>query len=156
MNHFSAIITGSSIVLAEVNDAGLTSWLIGEETRPGSFADADTFLAWHGYGRTEAWDLTGAGVVARVERVDNLFNGTRAARLDQAVGTTHGPWKLGLATSIQDGDLITDQEFSATYVVAGSAPQDGGMKIHMVGEGQVWDDRHTSVFHGGVLIARKR
>lgn len=156
MNHFSAVITGSSLVLAEVNDAGLTSWLIAEEARPASFQEADTTLAWYGYGRTEAWDLVGAGVSARVEQIDNLFNGVRAARLDQAVGTTHNEFDLVPASSINNGDLVTDGDRSAIYVVGGSSTECGVTKLHQVGEGQTWDQHYTGEFRGLVWCARKR
>jgi hypothetical protein len=156
MNTFTAVITTATLVLAEVNDSGLTSQLIAEEPRPESFAAADTALAAHGYARTEAWDLTGAGVIATVEVVDNMFNGIRAARLDQAVGTTHDEFEPVLATSLRDGDLITDQDRSAIYVVAGSSLESGAMKVHAVGEGKTWEDRYTSTFSGVVWAARKR
>lgn len=72
MNTFTALITDSTIVLAEINDAGLTSWLIAEEPRPESFLEADRMLAAHGYGRTTAWELTGAGVIASVTSLNRM------------------------------------------------------------------------------------
>jgi hypothetical protein len=151
MKTYTATITGVALLVA-----GQTDWLVNE-VRPATFAAADTALAFASLGRTSAWELdTNGGVEATVAPVDNRFNGTVAARLDQAVGTTHGGIEAVLATSVQDGDLITDSDQSALYVVAGSRLEDGGMKIHMVGEGQVWDQRHTTVFHGLVWVARKR
>lgn len=157
MNVTTATITGFSLVVAERNDAGLVCQTLVTEAQPSSFAAADKALAFHSLARTAAWDLDENGQVsAPVAPVDNRFNGTVAARLDEAVGTAHGEVEAVLATSVQDGDLITDSDQSALYVVAGSAPSDGGMKIHMVGEGQTWADRHTTVFHGLVWVARKR
>jgi hypothetical protein len=157
MNATTATITGFSFVVAERNEAGLVCQTLVNEGQPASFAAADQALAFASLGRTAPWDLDVNGQVsAPVAPVDNRFNGTVAARLDQAVGTTHGEVEAVLATSVQDGDLITDQDQSALYVVAGSAPSDGGMKIHMVAEGKTWADRHTTVFHGLVWVARKR
>lgn len=156
MNHFSAVITGSTIVLAEVNDAGLTSWLIAEEARPESLAAADTMLAAHGYGRTEAWDLTGAGLYARVQQIDNLFCGTRAARLDQAVGTTHEPFEYDQARNVENGDLISDGELSEVYVAAATRTESDSTVIRMVREGGVWEDRFSGTFMPGQLVKRAR
>lgn len=154
MNHFSAAITTSTIVLAERNSSGLVCSIIGEEARPLSFAAADMALAAHGYGRTSAWDLGGADhITADIETVDNEFNGVRAARFDDALGTTHADsFELALAKTVENGDLVTDQEFSAVYVVAGS---DGTGKLHLVAEGKTWNDRHTAEF-GVIRVARKR
>lgn len=156
MNRFSAVITDATIVLAEVNDAGLTSWLIAEEPRPESFLEADRMLTANGYARIGAWDLTGAGVAATVAQVDNLFNGVRAARLDQAVGTTHDEFELVPASSVGNGDLVTDADRSAIYVVGGSSTECGVTKLHQVGEMKTWDDRYTGQFPGLVWAARKR
>ena len=158
MNTFSAVITGSSIVLAEVNDAGLTSWLIAEEARPESLLEADRMLAAHGYGRTEAWDLTGAGLHASVAPIDNRFNGTMAARLDQAVGTTHDEFQVMFAYQAQDGDLIGDMDLEGYAVVAGSRHEGEISRIHMVSEMKTWEDRYTTDFprHQLVQVARKR
>jgi hypothetical protein len=153
MNRFSAIITGQTIVLVERNSSNLVAWTIGEEARPASLADADMALAAHGYGRTGAWDLEGDNLAAPIAQVDNLFNGVRAARFDQAMGTTHADrFELVSATTVENGDLVTDAEESVVYLVAGS---DGTGKIHMVAEGKTWDDRFTSEF-GLIRVARKR
>jgi hypothetical protein len=157
MNATTATITGFSLVVAERNDAGLVCQTLVTEAQPVSFLEADRALAAHSLGRTAPWDLGANGLVsAPVAPVDNRFNGTVAARLDQAMNRTHGQFEPVLATSVEDGDLITDEEMSAIYVVAGSRLEDGGMKIHMVGEMKTWADRYTTVFHGLVWVARKR
>jgi hypothetical protein len=157
MNTTTATITGVSLVVAERNDLGLVCQTVFTEGRPATLADADTALAFHSLGRTSAWELDdNGGVEAPVVKIDNRFNGTVAARLDQAVGTTHDEFELVSATTVQDGDLITDADFSAVYVVAGSSLGSGAMKIHAVGEGKTWEDRYTSVFAGLVWTARKR
>lgn len=157
MNTTTATITGVSLVVAERNDLGLVCATLANEARPATLADADTALAFYSLGRTAAWELdNNGGVEAPVAKIDNRFNGTVAARLDQAVGTTHDEFDLVSATTVQDGDLITDAEFSAVYVIAGSSIESGAAKIHMVGEGRTWEDRHTSVFAGLVWVARKR
>jgi hypothetical protein len=152
-----ATITSGNIVLAEINDAGLTAHLIGEEDRPANFAAADMALAAHGYGRVGAWDLGGADhITAPIEKVDNLFNGVRAARFDDALGTTHDQFELATAASVGNGDLVTDSEFSEIYLVAGSSTELGVTKLHMVREGGTWDQHHTGQFEGLVQVARKR
>lgn len=152
MNHFSAVITSETIVLVERNASGLVCQTLGEEVRPLNLADADMMLAAHGYGRVGGWDLEGANLAAEIAPVDNLFNGVRAARFDAALGTTHeAAFELAAATTVDNGDLVTDAEFSAVYLVAGS---DGTGKLHMVAEGKNWDDRHTAEF-GLVRVARK-
>jgi hypothetical protein len=157
MNTTSATITGVSLVVAERNDFGLVCQTLVTEGRPATLAAADTALAFHSLGRTAAWELdNNGGVEAPVAKIDNRFNGTVAARLDQAVGTTHDEFELVSAATVQDGDLITDPEFSAIYVVAGSSLESGAMKIHAVGEGKTWEDRYTSIFEGLVWAARKR
>jgi hypothetical protein len=158
MNHFAATITGASIVLAERTGSGLVAWTIATEARPASFAAADTMLAANGYGRTAAWELDEAGnVSAPVAQIDNLFNGTRAARLDQAVGTTHEEFVMTNASKVENGDLISDRELSALYVVAGSSLETG-MKVHMVAEGKTWSDRFTTEFlrEELVMVARRK
>jgi hypothetical protein len=157
MNTTTATITGVSLVVAERNDLGLVCQTLVTEGRPATLAAADTALAFHSLGRTSAWELdSNGGVEAPVAKIDNRFNGTVAARLDQAVGTTHNEFELASATTVLDGDLITDSEFSAVYVVAGSSLESGAMKIHAVGEGRTWEDRYTSIFEGLVWVARKR
>jgi hypothetical protein len=153
MNRFSAVITGQTIVLVERNGSGLVCQTIAEEARPANLADADMALAAHGYGRTGAWDLEGENLSAPIATVDNEFNGVRAARFDAAMGTTHADrFELVSASTVENGDLVTDAEFSEVYLVAGS---DGTGKIHMVREGGTWEDRHTAVF-GLIRVARKR
>jgi hypothetical protein len=157
MNTTTATITGVSLVVAERNDLGLVCQTLVTEGRPATLAAADTALAFHSLGRTSAWELdSNGGVEAPVAKIDNRFNGTVAARLDQAVGTTHNEFELASAATVLDGDLITDSEFSAVYVVAGSSLESGAMKIHAVGEGRTWEDRYTSIFEGLVWVARKR
>jgi len=157
MNTTTATITGVSLVVAERNDLGLVCQTLANEARPATLADADKALAFYSLARTAPWELdNNGGVEAPVAKIDNRFNGTVAARLDQAVGTTHGEFEPVSATTVQDGDLITDSEFSEVYVVAGSSLESGAMKIHMVREGQTWEDRYTSTFTGLVWVARKR
>lgn len=157
MNATTATITGFSLVVAERNDAGLVCQTLVQAAQPSSFLEADRELAFHSLARTAAWDLDTNGTVsAPVAPMDNRFNGTVAARLDQAVGTTHGEFELVSASTIENGDLITDSEFSEVYVVAGSSWESGLMKVHMVREMGTWEDRHTSQFGGLVWIARKR
>jgi len=157
MNTITATITGVSLFVAERNDLGLVCQTLVTEGRPATLAAADTALAFHSLGRTAAWELdNNGGVEAPVVKIDNRFNGTVAARLDQAVGTTHDEFELVSATTVRDGDLITDSDRSAIYVVAGSSLESGAMKIHAVGEGKTWEDRYTSIFGGLVWTARKR
>jgi len=159
MNRIVAHITETSIVIVERNDSNLVCRTVATEARPANLADADTFLAFHSMVRTGSWDLGEAGsVTAPVALADNRFNGTVAARLDQAVGTTHDEWMVLPVREVQDGDLISDMEISAPYVVAGSRFESGTMRVHMVGEGKVWDDRFTTDFpsHRLVQVARKR
>lgn len=132
---------------------------VASEVRPQTLADADTFLAVHSLRRTVAWDLGPAGAVqAPAELVDNVFNGTVAARLWAAVGTTHDEWIILPAREVRDGDLISDMEISQPYVVAGSRFETDTMRVHMVRDGGVWAERHTTDFPAGQLVqvARKR
>lgn len=157
MNRISATITGVSLVIAERNDLGLICETIAVETRPATLAEADRALAFYSLGRVGAWDLDdNGGVEATVVKVDNRFNGVPAARLDQAVGTTHDEFELARASSVENGDLVTDHEFSEVYLVAGSSTECGLTKLHMVREGATWADRHTGEFSGLVQVARKR
>lgn len=155
----TATITGTAI-RAELRDlyAG-TAEVAFTEPRPATLAEADVALAAHGLGRVRDWDLGADGtVVARVQFVDNMFNGVRAARLEQAVGTTHGQVETAPAGSVQDGDLIGALDDGPLYVVAGSRPGPETMRVHMVGEGRTWGDRRTTDFPAGQLvrIARRR
>jgi hypothetical protein len=153
----TATITPQSIIVADRNDAGLLCEVILEEARPATFELADLALATVSLVRHEAWELDGEGnVSARVTDLDNKFNGVVAARMDAMIGTTHGEIEPVLAETIQDGDIITDQEVSALYLVAGSSVAFGTAKVHMVAEGKGWYDRHTSAFSGVVWVARKR
>lgn len=86
----------------------------------------------------------------------NTFSGTEATALWFRVGTSHEAFETVLASSIQDGDIITDAELSELYVVAGSSWDGESMKVHMVAEGKTWADRYTSTFSGLVTLARKR
>lgn len=155
----TATITGTQIRVEMADRYAGTFDVIFVEPRPATFADADTALAAHGLGRTGEWDLGDLGTItATVTEIDNMFNGTRAARLDQAVGTTHDEWETVLASEIRDGDLISDLELTAPYVVAGSSLDESRVKVHMVGEGQVWDQRFTTNLDRGrhVKVARRR
>jgi hypothetical protein len=156
MSNTTAAIRSTSFVVAECNDAGQVVHLVSE-ARPATFAAADTALAFASLGRTSAWELdANCGVQASVAPVDNRFNGTVAARLDQAVGYTHKPFGWVLASSVKDGDLISDADLSALYVVAGCSWESGAMTVHMVAEGKTWSERYTSAFSGSVMVARKR
>jgi hypothetical protein len=151
MNVTTATITGTEIVVAEDGK------VVAREHRPVNLAKADNFLAYHSLGRTGGWDLDDQGhVSATVTTVDNRFNGVAAARLGRAVGTTHDDFELAAASSVGNGDLVTDAELSAFYVVAGSSTECGVTKLHMVADGKTWNDRYTSEFTGLVRVARKR
>lgn len=153
-----ANITDLHILLAR-HEGGGRKVTVGSEPRPATLAEADTMLAFYSLARTTPWDLAPAvGVAAPVERIDNRFSGTVAARLHLAVGTTHEEYALALAKEAQDGDLISDTELSADYVVAGSRLESGTMRIHMVGEGQTWEQRYTTEFPADqpVMVARRK
>lgn len=159
MNTTTATITGVSLVIAERNDFGLVCQTIAQEARPANLAAADTALAFYSLGRVGAWDLDdNGGVAATVRPVDNRFNGTVAARLDQAVGITHEPFEVMFAYQAQDGDLIGDMDLEGYAVVAGSRHEGETSRIHMVSEGKTWEDRYTTDFprHQLVQVARKR
>lgn len=156
MNHFTAVITGQTLVLVERNGSGLVCQTIAEEARPTSFVEADMALAFHSYGRTSSWELAADGtVVAGIAPVDNRFNGVPAARFDEALGSTHADeFELVLAATVENGDLVTDAEFSAVYVVAGSESHGHSAKLHLVAEGKTWEDRCSSEFTL-IRVARK-
>lgn len=159
MNTTTATITGVSFVVVERNDFGLICETIASEGHPATFAAADQALAFYSLARTEAWELDdNGGVSARVARIDNRFNGTVAARLDQAVGTTHDEFELDFAHRAKDGDLIGDTDLEGFAVVAGSRHEGETSRIHMVAEGKTWEDRHTTEFsrYSLVSLARKR
>ena len=157
-NTITATITATTLIVAERNDAGLICQILADEARPATFADADTALAYASLGRTAAWELdTDGNVSAPCAPIDNRFNGTVAARLDQAVGTTHAPFEPMFAHQATDGDLIGDMELCGYAVVAGSRRESDTMRIHMVSEGQTWNDRYTTDFRAFSLVqvARK-
>jgi hypothetical protein len=132
---------------------------VASEHRPVNLSCADTALAFHGYGRTEAWDLDGTGsVCATVEKIDNTFGGTAAARLDSAVGRTHAAFDSVHAQDVAAGDLITDRDHSAYYVVAAFSTEDGVTRISMVGEGKTWNERHAGGFDAQeyIQVARRK
>jgi hypothetical protein len=154
---FVALIADMSVMVTatEVNGRKVT---VASEARPASLADADTFLAAHSFRRTAPWDLVGGMVGAPVETIDNVFDGTVAARLWEAVGTTHEPFEVMSARAARDGDLISDLEISEVYVVAAWRYELDVMRIHMVGEGRTWDERYTTDFPADQLVqvARQR
>lgn len=154
---FTAIINTVAAFIEQVDEVG-TVRLLFTEARPMTLAEADTYLAFHSLGRVAQWDLHKDGLSALVRKVDNRFNGTVAARLNKAVGTTHEEYKLALAKEAQDGDLISDTELSNDYVVAGSRREGSAMRIHMVSEGKTWEDRYTTDFPADqpVMIARRK
>lgn len=159
MNTTTATITGVSFVVAERNDFGLVCQTMVGEGRPASLLEADRALAFYSLGRVGAWDLDdNGGVAVQVKKIDNRFNGTVAARLDQAVGTTHDEFEVMFAYQAQDGDLIGDMELEGYAVVAGSRHEGETARIHMVGEMKTWEDRYTTDFprHQLVQVARKR
>jgi hypothetical protein len=153
----TALVTEASILVTATYVNGQKATL-ATETRPACLADADTFLAVHSLRRSGEWDLVGSAVGASVESMDNRFNGTVAARLWEAVGTTHDDFKVMSASDALDGDLISDMEISEVYVVAGTRFEMDTMRIHMVAEGKAWEDRYTTDFNAGTLVqvARKR
>lgn len=153
----TAVIATASLVVVERNDARLVCSTLVEEAWPASFEEADRALAYHSLGRTGAWELDPDGnVSAEVSRVDNRFGGTAAARLWDAVGTTHGQFETAFAHEANDGDLISDMEVCEPYVVAGSRREGETMRIHMVGECKTWDDRYTTDFNAHTLVKLAR
>lgn len=159
----AAHITGTEIMVTETHGVTGVKRTVASEPRPATFADADTFLAVHSLGRTAEWELSGSGMVsALVAKIDNHFNGTTAARLDQAVGTTHEDFMMmtarELVCSELNGDLISDSELTEAYVVAGSSLDGSVAKVHMVGEGKTWSERFTGEFHPAqtVMVARRK
>lgn len=71
-NTTTAIITETSLVIVERNDANLVCRTIATEDRPATFGEADTVLASYSLGRTAPWELSTAGsVAAPVAAVDN-------------------------------------------------------------------------------------
>lgn len=129
------------------------------EPRPATLAEADTALAAYGLARVRGWDLGPDGDVrARVSMIDNQFNGVRAARLDAKIGTTHDEVTMVPARQVENGDIITDRDQCALYVVAGSAQEMGEVRISMVGEGQSWADRYATLWpeDAPVWVARRK
>jgi hypothetical protein len=155
----TATITAQTILVADRNDAGLVCQTFLEEARPATFELADLALATVSMVRTEAWELDADGnVSAQVTDLDNTFNGVVAARLDDKIGTTHGEIEPVLAETVANGDLITDREVSALYVVAGGSLSDDIQRVLMVADGKGWNDRHAANFGRReiVWVARKR
>lgn len=159
----TAHITGVQIMVTETNGVTGVKRTVATEDRPATFADADCLLAVHSLRRTGAWELGEAGMVsAPVRLIDNCFNGTVAARLDQAVGTTHEEFTpmtaRELACSELDGWLISDSELTEAYVVAGSSLDGSEVKIHMVGDGKTWEERYTGYFAPEqlVMVAKRK
>jgi hypothetical protein len=153
-----ANITDLHILLVR-HEGGGRKVTVGSEPRPATLAEADTMLAFYSLARTAEWDLAPAvGVCAPVARVDNRFSGTVAARLNQAVGTTHEEFEVMPAHRAEDGDLISDLDISDLYVVAGSRREGDIMRIHMVSEGKTWEDRYTTNFPANqfVQVARRK
>lgn len=153
----TAFITETTVMVTETSVMGVKR-TVASESRPVSLAEADVFLAVHSLKRTGAWDLVGRMIGAPLAKMDNVFNGTVAARLWSAVGTTHDRFEVMSARDARDGDLISDMELSEVYVVAGSRLESDTMRIHMVAEGKEWEDRYTTDFPAGrlVMVARKR
>lgn len=159
MNRIVASVTDSNIVLAERTESGLAAQYIAiRDERPATLAEAEAWLAEQGYRVAGGWDLatTHTGVEATVRELDNKFNGVRAAGLEAMVGTTHYEFELMSATMVANGDLVTDSDRSAIYVVAGSSTEGTVTKLHMVGEGKEWNERYTGEFHGLVWVASKK
>lgn len=160
---FTAHITGVGVLITESNEVTGVKRTLATEGRPATFADADTFLAVHSFRRTQAWELGEAGMVsAPLAKVDNRFNGTVAARIWETMSTTHGEFEpmtaRELACSELDGWLISDSEVTEPYVVAGSSLDGDVVKIHMVGEGKIWEERFTGHFIPGqfVWVAKRK
>lgn len=149
-----ATISPVAIVIEHVETGRGAFNKVASERRPLSLGDADTMLAFHGYGRVEGWDLGAYDTVtAPVRPVDNRFNGVTAARLWQRIGTTHGQDFLPvLASEVEPGWLITDREQSEVYLVAGQSVELTIAKIHMVSEGKTWDERHTGEFGRDTIV----
>jgi hypothetical protein len=152
----TATITGSTLVVVERNEAGLTTALVLEVARPENFRAAEIELAMVGLAVASAWELDGDNISAPVRKLDNEFNGVRAAKIWAAVGTTHEEFELAPASTVENGDIITDSEFSDAYVVGGSSTECGVTKLHQVAEGKGWDDRYTGEFSGLVQVARRK
>lgn len=150
---FTAFIFESAMTAT----AGTSCRPIFSADRPASFAAADRELARHSLIRTTPWELADrGGLTAQARVMDNVFNGVRAVDLWDKVGTTHSEFKLAPATTVENGDLITDSEKSEVYLVAGSSAEGMGYKIHQVADGKEWADRFTGYFPGLVWVARQR
>lgn len=153
-----ANVTDLHILLVR-HEGGGRKVTVGSEPRPATLAEADTMLAFYSLARTSAWDLAPAvGVAAPVQRVDNRFSGTVAARIWGHVGTTHEEWVAMPAHKVEDGDLISDLEITEAYVVAASRREGSIMRVHMVSEGKTWEDRHATNFPADqfVMVARRK
>jgi hypothetical protein len=157
-NTIVATITSDSIVLAERTSGGLAvEYIALNDNRPASFAAAEFWLAAQGYRVEGNWELgtEHPGVDATVRKLDNEFNGVRAAGLWEKVGTSHSEFVLTPARKVENGSLVTDADRSEVYVVAGSSTEGTVTKLHMVAEGKEWNERYTGEFHGLVWAARK-
>jgi hypothetical protein len=141
-----ATITGTTICVEDSISQ------IASEPRPSSFQEADDFLAQYGFRRTENWELGKLILSARVESVNNLFNGVRAARFDQAVGTTHEEWQLTPVQDIEIGDLVSDPEASEFYVAAGINANTVETTLLLVEENGVWEERIRHTCSPGTLL----
>lgn len=155
-----AIITPTEIRVEFRDVFADTCEVFFREPRPATLAEADTALAAYGLARVQGWDLGhGTGDVrARVNMIDNKFKGVRAARLDAKIGTTHDEVTMVTAREVQNGDLITDRDQCALYVVSASAREMGKVRISMVGEGQSWADRYATWWpeDAPVWVARRK
>lgn len=154
--NITATITAASIKIEVTDVDGMG--ILAVETRPATLADADSFLAANGFARTTEWDLHPTGMQAAIAKVDNKFNNTRAARLAEAVGTTHYEWLVMQAEEARNGDLISDLDLSAAYVVAACSTHGSITRICMVAENKTWEDRNVSFFpsHQLVQVARRK
>lgn len=156
MNTTTAIITRSTLVVVERNEAGLVCRTLLEIDRPASLAEVETELAFVSLGLTSGWDLEGENIAATVTPVDNRFNGTVAAKLDRAVGTTHEAFEIAAAQEVENGDLVSDMELCGIAVVAGCSTDGDVTKIHQVTEGKTWEDRYTGHFIPRQFVMRAR
>jgi len=158
----AAHITGVGVLVSETNEVTGVVRTVATEPRPATFAAADTFLAVHSLGRTAPWELGESGMVsAPVAKVDNRFNGTVAARLWDAIGTTHeelAPMSARELVCRETGDLISDLDVTEPYVVAGSSLDGITAKVHMVREGGTWEERYSTDFDPDqtVMVAKRK
>lgn len=156
----TAIITGTEIRVQTRGQYTGHVEVAFTEARPASLADADMVLALHSLRRVLDWDLGADGTVqARVALVDNRFGGTVAARIEGHLGSTHEELSICFVGNLEPGDLISSAPSGEpVYVVAGCSTEMGETKIHMVGEGQTWEERYTASWPAGSVVwgAHKR